>query len=684
MAVGPHASTTPRTTLRKLGADAVVLGECEEVLPLLAGDWERRALAVLPPRRARFASTAGRMPRASRTCRRWRGRRKRSRRHRHHHHRFDAPPAGPGAEVEASRGCPYHCTFCAKDNFRDDYRRRPLETVLEEIDGLIAAGVDYVYFIDEIFLPNRPLLEALVARRRLKFGMQTRIDLWSPEMLELPGRAGCVSIEAGVESITEEGRALLDKNCRLSTDELADRLIFARRHVPFVQANLLGMEQDDPEAVEAWREHLPAHGVWANKPVPLFPYPGSPEYTRRWGDAGRSGVGTRATRLPARQLASFSDIQEQTPLPLVQLELAALMPWHRVLMTADTVGGVWTYAVELARALAGRGREDGAGDHGRRRSRRTSARSARGAGPRTLRERVPAGVDGRPVGGRGRGRATGCSNSSGALRPDVVHLNGYAHAALPWRAPVLVAGHSCVLSWWDAVKGEPAPARGTATAREVARGLRRRGHGGGAHARHAGVARRGTTARCAPARVIPNGRDPARFRAAEKEPLRFRRRPLLGRGQEPGRARCRGAASCPGRSTWPANRASRRRRGERPHVCSGRLARRRRWPDGWPAPPSTRCPARYEPFGLSALEAALSGCALVLGDIPSLREVWGDAACFVSPSGNGELAAVLRDLIAQPERRAGWPCGRAGGRSNTARSAWPEAYLSAYQSLADK
>ena len=42
-------------------------------------------------------------------------------------------------------------------------------------------------------------------------------------------------------------------------------------------------------------------------------------------------------------------------------------------------------------------------------------------------------------------------------------------------------------------------------------------------------------------------------------------------------------------------------------------------------------PARYEPFGLVRLEAALSGCALVLGDIPSLREVWGDAALFVAP-----------------------------------------------------
>jgi glycosyltransferase involved in cell wall biosynthesis len=63
-------------------------------------------------------------------------------------------------------------------------------------------------------------------------------------------------------------------------------------------------------------------------------------------------------------------------------------------------------------------------------------------------------------------------------------------------------------------------------------------------------------------------------------------------------------------------------------------------------------PARYEPFGLSALEAALSGCALVLGDIPSLREVWGDAALFVPPNDSDLLAAALQQLIDDPNLRA--------------------------------
>jgi B12-binding domain/radical SAM domain protein of rhizo-twelve system len=240
------------------------------------------------------------------------------RRHLHHHHRFDAAPQAPGAEMEASRGCPYHCTFCAKENFRDDYRRRPLMTILEEIDGLLASGIEYIYFIDEIFLPNQKLLEALV-ERPLKFGMQTRIDLWSHDLLELLGKAGCVSIEAGVESLTEEGRHWLDKKCRLSTQELADRLIFAKRFVPFVQANLLEMNENNGEEVAAWRAHLHSHGVWANQPVPLFMYPGSPDYTRRWG-AADDLAWERAHEEYLKRNAEFSDIQEQRPVPLVQLE----------------------------------------------------------------------------------------------------------------------------------------------------------------------------------------------------------------------------------------------------------------------------------------------------------------------------------------------------------------------------
>lgn len=314
--VGPHGSTAPRAALRKLDADVVVMGECEDVLArLAAGDdspglCRRTGAGVVVQGGPQAADVAGLPPLAWPDD--W------VRRHRHHHHRFDAAPVGPGAEMEATRGCPYRCTFCAKEPFRSAYRKRPLPVVLEELDRLLAQGVEYVYFVDEIFLPDEALLRAL-AQRPVRFGVQTRIDLWSPDRLALLGEAGCVSIEAGVESLTPEGRAALDKRCRLSTAELAERLILAKQHVAFVQANLIDAGGDDPAAVAAWRDQLRAHGVWANDPVPLFPYPGSPDYRRLWG-LPDDLAWERAHAHYLARTAGFSDIQDQHPRPLPELE----------------------------------------------------------------------------------------------------------------------------------------------------------------------------------------------------------------------------------------------------------------------------------------------------------------------------------------------------------------------------
>lgn len=322
VAVGPHGSTTPRTTLRKLGVDAVVLGECEQTLGRLAdvprGEWG--AITGLCQRDKGEIVVEG-SPQASdmRSLPPLEWPSEMLARHCHHHHRFDTEPAGPGAEIEASRGCPYHCTFCAKDNFRDRYRRRPLTTILTELDGLIRAGVTYVYFVDEIFLPWRQLLEAL-AERPVQFGVQTRIDLWNRAMLDLLGTAGCVSIEAGVESLTKAGRDWMEKQCKLSTDDLAELLIYAKRSVPFVQANLIA-SGDDTEFVQRWRDELRASGVWANDPVPLFPYPGSPDYQRLWG-APDDNAWERAVEYYLDRYATLSDIQEASPLPLETLEAA--------------------------------------------------------------------------------------------------------------------------------------------------------------------------------------------------------------------------------------------------------------------------------------------------------------------------------------------------------------------------
>jgi anaerobic magnesium-protoporphyrin IX monomethyl ester cyclase len=139
-------------------------------------------------------------------------------------------------------------------------------------------------------------------------------------MLDLLGAAGCVSIEAGVESLTQTGRDWLHKQCKLSTEGLAERLIHAKRSIPFVQANLIA-SGDDKEAVQHWREELRGQGVWANDPVPLFPYPGSPDYTRLWG-LPDDDAWERAVDYYLDRYSTLSDLQEARPSRLDVLEAA--------------------------------------------------------------------------------------------------------------------------------------------------------------------------------------------------------------------------------------------------------------------------------------------------------------------------------------------------------------------------
>ena len=63
-------------------------------------------------------------------------------------------------------------------------------------------------------------------------------------------------------------------------------------------------------------------------------------------------------------------------------------------------------------------------------------------------------------------------------------------------------------------------------------------------------------------------------------------------------------------------------------------------------------PALYEPFGLSVLEAASAGCALVLSDIPTFRELWNDAALFVDPNDDRALHNALATLCRDDGKRA--------------------------------
>jgi glycogen(starch) synthase len=349
---------------------------------------------------------------------------------------------------------------------------------------------------------------------------------------------------------------------------------------------------------------------------------------------------------------------------------------RRVLMTADGVGGIWRFAIQLAQGLI--------------RSDVEVVLAVLGPPPTPEQSLAAASIEGLTLvhgnfalewmPGAERDLDTAASwllEVDETFAPDLVHLNGFAHASLPWSVPTIVVAHSCVLSWWRAVHGSDAPAEWTGYRDRTLAGIR------------------AADLVVAPTRAfleqlqalygpldrtlcIWNGCDTAPTVDVAKEPLIF----AAGRVWDQAK-NLHALAAISHRLVWPVAIAG---PGAPEHADSGATP----WLGPLPAEAMRRwyarasvfaLPCRYEPFGLAALEAGLAGCALVLGDIPTLREIWDGAALFVPPDDREELVLALNTLARDPELLwllGGLARSRAEGYSAARMSA---RYLDAYTRL---
>jgi glycosyltransferase involved in cell wall biosynthesis len=312
-------------------------------------------------------------------------------------------------------------------------------------------------------------------------------------------------------------------------------------------------------------------------------------------------------------------------------------------MTTDAVGGVWTYALDLARGLATMGV--------------STSLVVLGPGPKPDQRLEAATVPGldlietglpldwtaseladiREAGAVVRGLARG-------LSADLIHLNGPALAFDGgFCAPVIGACHSCLATWWSEVRDGPMPqdfrwrssalwqglincdvtvapsaafAEATARAYEVPRPF-----------------------------VVYNGRLAPVLPPVPREPLVFTAGRLWDDGKNIALLDAAAARlAAPVYAAGPLESPTGERR-ELAHARPlGRLSAEEvgRWMGRAGVFASG---ALYEPFGLTVLEAAQAGCPLVLSDIPTFRELWNGAAVFVSPDDADEMAAAIQRLL---------------------------------------
>ncbi|WP_341207504.1 glycosyltransferase family 4 protein [uncultured Sphingomonas sp.] len=316
-------------------------------------------------------------------------------------------------------------------------------------------------------------------------------------------------------------------------------------------------------------------------------------------------------------------------------------------MTADAVGGVWQYAIQLAGDLVRTGWSVDVATLGPAPSPAHHAQ-AKAAGVTLLDTRLP--LDWLAADAQAVTIAADAIAALAAARAvDVVQLNQPALAIADYAMPVVAVVHSCVASWWEAVEHGPLPADLAWQTELVARGL--------AHADAIVCPTRAFAATIQRLYALPvaplaihNGRTlPAATGALDARAFTAGR--LWDRGKNIATLdRAAALLPLPFRAAGPA----RGPHGE--HHQFHHLEPLGRISDAAIAAALSTRPifasaALYEPFGLAVLEAALAGCALVLSDIPTFRELWDGVATFVAADDAEAFARAIADLAADTDLR---------------------------------
>ncbi len=316
----------------------------------------------------------------------------------------------------------------------------------------------------------------------------------------------------------------------------------------------------------------------------------------------------------------------------------------KILMTADTVGGVWTYALELVRALAPFGTQVALATMGSPLSEEQRRETEEIPNLTIYESKYKLEWMDEPWEDVEKA-GEWLLQLRDEVQPDLIHLNGMVHGSLNWGKPVVVVVHSCVMSWWRAVKDEEAPKEWNKYKELVAKGLQA-----------ADVVVAPTQAMMHQAEelygpfkqssVIYNGRGQHHFQFGRKEPFIF----SMGRVWDEAK-NISMLAHIASELQWPVYIA-----GEDKHPATGKAVEldnvhflghlTNKEVSDWLSRASIYAlPAKYEPFGLTILEAAMSGCALVIGKTESQAEIWGNAAKYVNPQDADELRDSINKLI---------------------------------------
>lgn len=321
---------------------------------------------------------------------------------------------------------------------------------------------------------------------------------------------------------------------------------------------------------------------------------------------------------------------------------------QRILMTVDAVGGVWRYAMDLSQSLQRRGLAIALIGFGPAPSRAQRAEAQTARLPLAWNE-LP--LDWMPGGIAAlAGARNAIAHAASAFKADLVHVNSLAYAGPELALPIAAVAHSCVPTWWRAVRGGEVTACWRPHVRANAAGLGAAACVIAPSLSHAALVR--DAYGCDEnIRVVYNA-------SAETPALRRPREPFVfAAGRWWDEAKNARALDEAARSTkWPVVMAGSLQDpgGPRRSISHARALgpldanATREW---MRSASIFAAPSLYEPFGLAVLEAARASTPLVLSDIPTFRELWDGAALFAPPADPSAFASAIDALMCDADLR---------------------------------
>jgi radical SAM superfamily enzyme YgiQ (UPF0313 family) len=184
--------------------------------------------------------------------------------------------------VETSRGCPYHCSFCAVSVFfGNTYRFRPIKDVVNEVKSLKGK---YLFFVDDNIVGNRQrakeLFKALTPCKQKWLSQAPTTFANDEELIKLAARAGCVAMFIGYESVSSDSLKEVGKSFNIvqrykeGINRMHDYGIIV--HGSFV----FGFDHDDTDVFERTVKFAIDAKIDSVTFAILTPYPGTPFYKR--------------------------------------------------------------------------------------------------------------------------------------------------------------------------------------------------------------------------------------------------------------------------------------------------------------------------------------------------------------------------------------------------------------------